>query len=226
MRRPVALVVVCLAACGENSAEKQNRQALAPLLQRNEALNAEIRDAARTSRTQSQTWQTAFTRAEQMMSEKEAIRKDLRSIVPTEKYACLIGVFQRSLGSDLEMLRAADGVSRQVFRANNANEHADKMLGLAREAMTYGGTNPYLQSAKESNEEAQEAVTLAAKLAAAESTAARVSLAQRDTLRTLILRDRLLPSVDVPEIITGSTGRDSVLRSSGNPVRPACPSQS
>jgi|SRR5689334_24831433 len=190
-------------ACGESKANEANRTSLAPLIQRTQALTAEIAGAEKTHSTE--TWGNLFERIDGYIKEKEDIQKSLRGIVPTSKYACLVSVFNRSLADDISVLQARSSIYHQRFRGSNA-------LDLSRKYSSEGAASEYssrtyFDMARESLRDAFAAESTATKFEKLADSLSERAVARADTLKYLTLKLKLLPEYSDPAYPVSDTAR-------------------
>jgi hypothetical protein len=211
MRR-CTLIVLSLAAigCGENEADKANRASLGPLLQRTQALTSEIGSAEKSHTNE--TWASMFDRIDGYVKEKQDIQKSLRGVVPTDKYACIVGVFNRSLTEDINGLQARVAGYRQLFRASSSTDEANRYLKEARSSEYSGST--YIDMARESISQATTAQASATASERAADSISHTAVARADTLRFLTLKLKLLPHYDVPVYSLATDTAHPVLKGS------------
>lgn len=195
LRPTLAALLVLLAACGESSEEKANREALASLVQRYQGLAREYAEWAEMEKDRSApiTWSDAIAGYERMIEEQQEVESDLRAVVITPKYACVGGLLARAIQHDVAFLRARKSLLRQRGTARYARETYDKNMA---NAYSYYGGEAYGRAAGEALDDFTKAVDQAERFMAEANRRQPRVLALSDSLAFAARRLALLPMVD------------------------------
>lgn len=226
MRRAAMGCLLLLgAACGPTKEETANVEALAPLVHRNRALTEEFSTWFVNNEVPGMvSWQTIFEQYDKMVAAKESVLAQIRQIVPTPRYDCLVGLAARNLQADIDALTARRSYLHQIFKSRSALEAVNRSLASARPMRD--GSEYYLSAARASLAEATEANTQAAAFRPSSNSGAIRAAKVSDTLVRAALAARLLPSMAYPGYpLVADPGSDSLFFSRDSLMPPPCRSQ-
>jgi hypothetical protein len=215
---PLAVILTLtplLTDCGENAEDKANRTALVPLVHRNRALSDEYARWVKNNEIGGTvTYREMFDQYDKFEAAKDSLQADVRKVVPTPKYDCLIGLLGKSIAADVAAMAAREEWSRHRVALATASDLFDRYLAEARASEYGGGT--YLQSAREQLADAEKQRVQVQDFKQASNANSLAASALGDSLVAGILSFKLLPSVERPAYaIVTDTGRDSLTKPSG-----------
>jgi len=210
MRVVLVIVGIAIVACGESKAEAANRAAVTPLLHRNRSLTQEYVRWVERENEGGVTWGQAFEQKEKFVAAKESVLAELRKVVPTPRYDCVMQLAARSIEADIATITARTSAGRQQMRANSASDLA---LKWSREAIASEYSSSYwTKSAREQYEEAKEAVKQASGFKEASNREAVRAQWVADSLRVAVPAMKLLPSMEHARYpIMTDSGPDTLL---------------
>lgn len=211
--RKLLLAVLCgsAVACGESEAERKNHEALTALAHRNRALSEEYSTWFKSSeRPGGVTWQTTFDQYDKLRTAKESVLAEVRKVVPSPKYDCVIGLLSRSTQADIEALNSRRSYNQHLFNHSVASKRFQSALEDIRTS-EYGGRYLVRSARDAANEVDNESEQVKSFKKASNAAAARAGTTA-DTLIAAIQQYKLLPSVTKPAYpVVTDTGADSLI---------------
>jgi len=188
----VLAAAVLLGAC--DRAERENRDALAPLVQRYQRLGEDFTQWASVEDEGALSWGDVLSQYAHFIDEHQKLHSDLRAVVTTPKYACLTGLLGRGVEADIAYLRSRRSVYYHRLTSRNSVDHAHQSIEQAGES--YYGGQAYLESARRDLESAREADEQAATFQGHANRRAAAVLALSDSVAFAARALRILPQVD------------------------------
>jgi hypothetical protein len=226
LRQWIVMVIVPLAlGCGESKLEAANREALIPILHRNRALSDEYaRFVVNNEINSTVTYEQIFEQYKKFQVAKESLQAELRKIVPTPRYDCLLSLASRSMEADVAQIRARESYFQHQLKFKTANKLASSYVEQYK-TTEYGGTT-YLRLAKEQLDEMTNEMKEENSFKLASNIDSRTAAQIGDSLVASTLAFKLLPSMARPRypIVTDS-GKDSLTGASNQTVLPTCASR-
>ncbi|HET7233208.1 MAG TPA: hypothetical protein VFJ16_24570 [Longimicrobium sp.] len=188
----VVAAAVLLGAC--DHAERENRNALAPLVQRYQRLGEDFTQWAQTEDEGQVSWGDVLGQYEHFIGEHQKLHSDLRAVVTTPKYACLTGLLGRGAEADIAYLRARRSVFQHQLSSRNSMNHATQSLEQVSES--YYGGQAYLESARRDLESARHADEQADTFRRVSNRRAATALALSDSIAFAARELQIIPQVD------------------------------
>jgi hypothetical protein len=212
-----ALVV----ACFESKEDAANRTALTPIVHRHRALTDEYVRWVDREGDGGVTWGQSFAQLEKFTTAKESLLAELRKVVPTARYDCVIRLTTRSIETDIATISARLSASRQRLNASSAADLAKKYVSEARTSEY--SSSMWINSAKEQYEDELKALQQAKAFQESSNRQAGQAQFVMDTLAATVVSMKLLPSMDrLRYPVVTDSGRDTLLSLPASAPRSAC----
>jgi len=208
----VLLAGIFVLGCGPSKEEQANREILAPLAERHINLMADVGEWARNEKNRSDTYGDELGKLTDWGKEEDSVQSQLRGVVPTPKFECLVNVLRRSISTESGLLAAEKNVVNHTMLANAATQSAKRESNLE----LYSAA---AESYRESSREYAQAIE--AQHGSARS--AKTSAALADSLRSLLRQTMLIPSV--PQIsfpVLDSAKADSFIVARDDSLQATC----
>jgi hypothetical protein len=206
------IMVVFAIGCGSSKEEQANRAILGPLAERHVNLMADVGEWARNEKNRSDTYGDELGKLTDWGKEEDSVQSQLRGVVPTSKFECLVNVLRRSISTESGLLAAEKNFVNHTMLANGASQSGKRESNLE---LYSAAVESYRESAREYAQASE------ARQGSARS--AKTSAALADSLRALIRQTKLIPSV--PQIsfpVLDSAKADSFIIAKNDSLQVTC----
>jgi len=126
-----------LVACDRETAEEvEHREALAPLVHAHLSITADHRRRVSEEAFGERSWADVFEYFSVARSDQEEVLRDMRGVVPTERYSCYSNLLRSSIDREVELYRLNERLFRQLFDISTTQTRLEREIERAERART------------------------------------------------------------------------------------------